>query len=100
MASKIPYGQRKLEAIELKTEENGSLLWIIFNRPKFLNSLSRQLTSELHGLLDELKDDRTVRVIVLAGNGRGFSAGESDLDCVAWLLHQPGRTDFYFELPS
>ena len=39
MAAKIPYGQRKCETLELRTEENGALLWIILNRSIVLSLL-------------------------------------------------------------
>ncbi|TPX34831.1 hypothetical protein SmJEL517_g02574 [Synchytrium microbalum] len=90
----VPFSKRKLETLELVEEHNGELLWIILNRPTFLNSLSPTLTMELHSLLDELNnttpESRKVRCIILAGNGRGFCAG---LDFVAYSKPRPGPVD-------
>lgn len=44
------------------------------NRPP-ANALSRALIQEIDALLDEVENDKAVRVIVLHGEGRFFSAG-------------------------
>ena len=51
------------------------IAWIILNRPKKLNALSPQLLKELGEALDELEERDDVRVIILKGSGRAFSAG-------------------------
>jgi enoyl-CoA hydratase/carnithine racemase len=61
------------ETLELRRE--GSLLWLVLNRPHTLNALSRQLVSELHSVLDLLRDDQSIRVVILRGAGRAFCAG-------------------------
>jgi len=48
---------------------------ITLNRPEVLNALSPELESELHLALDEADSDPKVRVIILTGAGRAFSAG-------------------------
>ena len=48
---------------------------ITLNRPDAMNALSHQLERELHQALDEADADPAVRVIVLTGAGRAFSAG-------------------------
>ncbi|MCL6586278.1 MAG: enoyl-CoA hydratase [Anoxybacillus sp.] len=47
---------------------------ITFSRPP-ANALSSAVLKELSSLLDELKDDEQVRVLLLHGEGRFFSAG-------------------------
>ena len=48
---------------------------ITLNRPERLNAMNYALVSELYDALDELGGDRSCRVIVLTGAGRGFCAG-------------------------
>ncbi|KAJ3333366.1 hypothetical protein HDU93_008578, partial [Gonapodya sp. JEL0774] len=65
-----------LEAgLQLHAEENGSVLWIVFNRPDRMNAINWQMSTALQSICDSLMLDRTIRVVVFAGNGRNFSAG-------------------------
>ncbi len=71
--------------VERAPDSAGSILWATLNRPAALNSLSAELTAELHALLDALQHPRSMlepvdpgfpRVLVLAGaGGRAFSSG-------------------------
>ncbi len=45
------------------------------NRPERLNAMSHELVAELHAALDEVAQDRSCRVLVLTGAGRGFCSG-------------------------
>lgn len=45
------------------------------NRPTFLNALSRPLLGEFREALDQVAASPEVRVLVLSGEGRGFSSG-------------------------
>lgn len=48
---------------------------LTLNRPERLNAMNYALISGLYAALDELSEDRTCRVIILTGAGRGFCAG-------------------------
>ena len=48
---------------------------ITLNRPERLNAMNYALISGLHDALDTLAGDRSCRVIILTGAGRGFCAG-------------------------
>ena len=48
---------------------------LTLNRPERLNTLTTALTRELHAALVDCARDPGVRVVVLAGAGRGFCAG-------------------------
>jgi len=55
---------------------DGPVAYLTLNRPKSGNSLSRAMIARLHQALDELSEDTSVNVIVLAGiGGRIFCAG-------------------------
>jgi len=45
------------------------------NRPSAMNSLNRELAGALIEALERIRDDDTIRVGVLTGNGRAFCAG-------------------------
>jgi len=61
------------EALEVK--QDGAIAWLTLNRPHVLNALNSTLVSELHDYLDRLSSDRTTRVVIVRGAGRGFCAG-------------------------
>jgi enoyl-CoA hydratase len=48
---------------------------LTLNRPERLNAMNYALISGLYAALDELAEDRSCRVIILNGAGRGFCAG-------------------------
>lgn len=48
---------------------------LTINRPEKLNSLSRDLMEEPRQALDMIEDDPGVKVVILTGAGRAFSAG-------------------------
>lgn len=56
-------------------EKEGPLAWITLNRPDKLNAINRIMVGELNQALDEALADETVRVILVKGEGRAFSAG-------------------------
>lgn len=60
---------------ELVLEQDGSTLNIWFNRPEARNALSAEMTHELNQVLDAVRDDRSVRTIVVRGKGGVFCAG-------------------------
>ena len=45
------------------------------NRPDRLNAMSTELVADLHEVLGGIADDRSVRVVVLTGEGRGLRSG-------------------------
>ncbi|MDD2233590.1 MAG: enoyl-CoA hydratase-related protein [Desulfitobacteriaceae bacterium] len=64
----------------LCTEKEGTYR-IVLNRPESLNSLSNLIIDELKSALNYAADCKGIRVIVLAGAGRAFSAG-GDLETI------------------
>lgn len=56
-------------------ERRGPSAWITMNRPDKLNALSHELRDGLSAALRRAEEDDDVRVVVLTGAGRAFSAG-------------------------
>src|SRR5476651_1512994 len=63
-------------------EINGARATIRLNRPKHLNRLQPDDLDALLKLFDRIEADPAIRVLVLTGTGRAFSAGY-DLNSVA-----------------
>jgi enoyl-CoA hydratase/3-hydroxyacyl-CoA dehydrogenase len=51
------------------------IAWIILNRPEKLNAINPKMLEELSRTLDELEEDPDIRVVIVKGSGRAFSAG-------------------------
>jgi len=87
-ASPSAPGQPAVEraAASVVLERSGGIARISLNRPEKLNSFTRAMHSALRLALDEARDDPGVRVIILAGSGRGFCAGQDLSD----LSFEPG----------
>ena len=49
--------------------------WVSLNRPEKLNALSEGLVEELRAALRKAASDPAVKVVVVTGAGRAFSAG-------------------------
>ena len=56
-------------------ERRGPAAWITLNRPDKLNALSFELVRELRAAMRRAAGDDEVKLAVLTGAGRAFSAG-------------------------
>jgi enoyl-CoA hydratase/carnithine racemase len=65
---------RSLEPVLLTSVKDG-IATLTLNRPRQYNALSAELLEALHGELDALKADASVRVVVIEGAGNAFCAG-------------------------
>ena len=59
----------------LLTGVNAGIATLTLNRPHQYNALSEDMLTALQDALDEIAGDETVRVVVLAANGKAFCAG-------------------------
>lgn len=67
--------ETKVEAPYLLKAQRGGVLTLTLNRGERFNPLSSAMIAALQAELDAIAADSTVRVLVLAGAGKGFSAG-------------------------
>jgi enoyl-CoA hydratase/carnithine racemase len=63
-----------MEFIKLEREEGVAVLTL--NRPATLNSWNQKMRDELRDAVRELVSDNELRVLIITGEGRAFSAGE------------------------
>lgn len=59
----------------LLRSDTGGVAFLTLNRPRQYNALSDAVLDALHAQLDAIGADRAVRVVVIAGSGKAFSAG-------------------------
>lgn len=57
-------------------DDHGAVRLITFDRPDKLNAFNRELYAASGAALHDAAADDSVRVVVLTGNGRAFSAGQ------------------------
>lgn len=60
----------------IKFEIDAGIATLTLNRPDKLNSFTQAMHLEVREALQQLRADKTVRVLVLTGAGRGFCAGQ------------------------
>ena len=70
---------------------NEGVATLKLNRPKSLNSFTREMHKEVREAMQQVKDDDSIRCLVLTGEGRGFCAGQ-DLGDRA-VSNDEGRPD-------
>ena len=63
----------------LNVEKEGSIAWLILNRPEKRNALNMAFFSKLSKLMVQLDDDPEVRVVIIKAEGPSFALG-MDLD--------------------
>lgn len=64
-----------MSATNLIIENKGGVSTITLNRPKALNAFNMELLGALDQAMTAAAEDEAVRVVVLTGEGRAFSAG-------------------------
>jgi enoyl-CoA hydratase len=81
---------------EIGCHRDGPVLRITLNRPHVLNAVTEGVLNDLADLVTETGEDPDVRVVVLAGAGRAFSAGAdltvtSKISSPAATIHAANR---------
>jgi len=79
----------------VRTDSADGVVRLVLNRPDRLNPLSRGMIAALGEHLARIADDAAVRVVVLAGAGRGFSAGHDLAELAAHQSDGPWQRDLF-----
>ncbi|MEM0173089.1 MAG: enoyl-CoA hydratase-related protein [Sulfolobaceae archaeon] len=59
----------------IKVEKIGRICIIRLNRPDKLNAINIKMVDELVDALNQIENDNDIRVVIITGSGRAFSAG-------------------------
>ncbi|PIT02205.1 enoyl-CoA hydratase [Bradyrhizobium nitroreducens] len=82
----------------LLRETVGSIAVLTLNRPAARNSLSAAMIAGLHAELDDIRDDKAVRGVVIAANGPAFSAGHDMKELTARRTDPDRGRAFFAEM--
>jgi enoyl-CoA hydratase/carnithine racemase len=83
----------------VRVERSGPVATITLSRPEALNAITPGMLVQLAAQLDELAADAGVRVLVLTGEGRAFSAGV-DLKALAGVPLADGAIGDVLDVPA
>ena len=64
-----------LEQPILLRDDNEGITTLTLNRPAQYNALSGEMLGELQRALDDINQDDSVRVVIIAANGKAFCPG-------------------------
>ncbi len=80
--------------IQVEVKENIGIIKL--NRPDKLNSINFQMVDELVKALEEIENNNSIKVVIITGNGKAFSAGadvkemsETPLEYIIKKGHMP-----------
>ena len=82
----------------LRRETEGTVAWLILNRPGSRNSLSEELLTELIEALRTLARDTAVRAVVIAAEGPAFCSGHDLRELTARRADPDGGRRFFTRL--
>jgi len=77
----------------ITVSNEGGIVTILLNRPEKLNALVGHMRRDLAEVLERATSDRSARVIVIKGAGRGFCAG-ADIEYMAELMKRDDVEEF------
>jgi len=75
-----------IERVLLRDDNNG-ITTLTLNRSDKFNALSSELMSAIQQQLHDIADDKTVRVVIIKGHGKAFSAGHD----LSELMNDPSE---------
>jgi enoyl-CoA hydratase/carnithine racemase len=73
-----------------------SIATITLNRPEVLNALTLDIYAQLRDLMEALRYDDSVKVIVITGEGKGFCSGGDVEDIIGAVLKRDMRAHLEF----
>ena len=85
------------ETLQFAAEDGIGVLTL--NRPARLNAVNTAMANELEALARQLRDDRSLRVVIVCGSGRVFCAG-ADISALDGLVGADGAWRFLEGLQS
>ncbi|WP_170790957.1 enoyl-CoA hydratase [Ruegeria lacuscaerulensis] len=84
----------------LERSDAGAVARLTMNAPERLNALSDEMLAALQTEFDALRDDRTIRAVVLSGSGKAFCAGHDLKQMTAGRQSEDGGKAYFQDLFS
>ncbi len=56
-------------------ERENEILWAKLNRPEALNAINEEVVDGLEKLIEKVREEKDIRVVILIGTGKAFCAG-------------------------
>ena len=82
----------------LERHDTGPVTRLVMNAPERLNALSDEMLAALHTSLDEIANDRSVRAVIISGNGKAFCAGHDLKQMTAGRQAEDGGKAYFKDL--
>ena len=82
----------------LERHDTGAVTRLVMNAPERLNALSDEMLAALHTSLDEIANDRSVRAVIISGNGKAFCAGHDLKQMTAGRQAEDGGKAYFKDL--
>lgn len=82
----------------LERHDTGAVAHLEMNAPERLNALSDEMLAALQSELDVLRDDRSIRAIILSGAGKAFCAGHDLKQMTAGRQAKDGGKAYFKDL--
>lgn len=84
----------------LERNDTGAIAHLTLNAPERLNALSDEMLAALQSELDALRDDRSIRAVILSGAGKAFCAGHDLKQMTAARQAEDGGKAYFSDLFS
>ena len=78
--------ETKYKTISVKRKDRAEVLWIVLNRPEVHNAFNAEAILELTDAFESVREDKSVRVVVLTGEGKSFCSG-ADINWMREIIH-------------
>ena len=82
----------------LERHDTGAVTRLVMNAPERLNALSDEMLAALHTTLDGIANDRSVRAVIVSGNGKAFCAGHDLKQMTAARQAEDGGGAYFKDL--
>lgn len=82
----------------LERNDRDAIAHLTLNSPERLNALSDEMLAALQDQLDALKEDRSIRAIILSGAGKAFCAGHDLKQMTAGRQAEDGGKAYFRDL--
>ena len=79
----------------LERHDTGAVTRLVMNAPERLNALSDEMLAALHTSLDEIANDRSIRAVIISGNGKAFCAGHDLKQMTAGRQAEDGGRSYF-----